>query len=39
MTLQCYSYIGLWGALLGMSAEGLTTHEANLESNEETFLG
>jgi len=32
-------YIGLWGALLGISAEGLTTHEANLEETEITFSG
>ena len=32
-------YVGLWGALLGMSAEGLTVHEANLEEDEITFLG
>ncbi len=32
-------YVGLWGALLGMSAEGLTVHEANLEEDEITFDG
>ena len=34
-----YRYGGLYGALLGMSAEGLTTHEANLEETEITFSG
>ena len=30
---------GLIGALAGMSAEGLTVHEANLESNLDSFRG
>lgn len=32
-------FAGLWGALTGMSAAGLTVHEANLESNDITFYG
>jgi hypothetical protein len=32
-------YVGLWGALTGMSAAGLTVHEANLEEDEITFDG
>lgn len=32
-------FAGIWGALTGMSAAGLTVHEANLESNDETFFG
>ena len=30
---------GLIGALAGISAAGVTTHEANLESNKDTFKG
>jgi hypothetical protein len=33
------TFAGMWGALTGMSAQGLTVHEANLESNDETFRG
>ena len=32
-------YAGLWGALTGMSAQGLTVHEANLESDDISFRG
>ncbi len=34
-----FGYIGVWGALAGMSANGITVHEANLEENEITFDG
>lgn len=30
---------GIWGAITGMSAKGLSVHEANLESNDITFRG
>lgn len=30
---------GLWGAITGISSQGLTVHEANLESNDITFRG
>lgn len=32
-------WAGLWGAITGMSSKGITVHEANLESNDVTFLG
>jgi hypothetical protein len=32
-------FAGLLGALTGMSAKGVTVHEANLEESPETFLG
>jgi hypothetical protein len=32
-------YAGLWGALTGISAAGLTVHEANLESNDISYRG
>lgn len=32
-------FAGLWGALAGMSAAGLTVHEANLEADQITFRG
>eukprot|EP00595_Chromulina_sp_UTEXLB2642_P002039 CAMPEP_0196764074 /NCGR_PEP_ID=MMETSP1095-20130614/5326_1 /TAXON_ID=96789 ORGANISM="Chromulina nebulosa, Strain UTEXLB2642" /NCGR_SAMPLE_ID=MMETSP1095 /ASSEMBLY_ACC=CAM_ASM_000446 /LENGTH=395 /DNA_ID=CAMNT_0042118681 /DNA_START=377 /DNA_END=1564 /DNA_ORIENTATION=- len=32
-------WAGVWGALTGMSSQGLTVHEANLESNDVTFRG
>jgi hypothetical protein len=32
-------FAGVYGALTGMSAKGLTVHEANLEENEITFAG
>jgi len=32
-------YCGIMGALTGMSATGLTVHEANLESNRDSFHG
>jgi hypothetical protein len=32
-------FSGLYGALCGMSEAGLTTHEANLESNLDSFRG
>ena len=32
-------FAGLQGALTGMSAAGLTVHEANLESDRDSFLG
>lgn len=32
-------FAGVWGALTGMSAAGLTVHEANLEENEISFAG
>jgi len=34
-----FAYSGLWGALAGLSAKGITVHEANLEENEITFSG
>ena len=34
-----FGFGGLVGALAGMSAAGLTTHEANLESNRDSFRG
>jgi len=34
-----FGFGGLIGALAGMSAAGLTTHEANLESNRDSFRG
>jgi hypothetical protein len=30
---------GIWGSLTGMSADGITVHEANLESDDITFYG
>jgi len=32
-------YLGFTGALAGMSSQGITVHEANLESNDITFGG
>lgn len=32
-------WTAIWGAITGMSAEGLSVHEANLESNDITFRG
>ncbi|CAE7540161.1 unnamed protein product, partial [Symbiodinium microadriaticum] len=32
-------YAGIWGALAGMSATGMSVHEANLESKLDTFRG
>ena len=32
-------FAGVWGALAGMSAEGMTVHEANLESKLSSFRG
>jgi hypothetical protein len=32
-------WAGIWGAITGMSSQGLTVHEANLESNDITFRG
>lgn len=32
-------FAGIWGALAGMSSQGLTVHEANLESKLDTFQG
>lgn len=32
-------WTGIWGAITGMSAKGLSVHEANLESNDITFRG
>lgn len=32
-------YAAVWGALAGMSAQGLTVHEANLEESKVTFRG
>jgi len=32
-------FAGLYGSLAGMSAAGLTTHEANLESKKDSFRG
>lgn len=34
-----FGFGGLIGALAGISEAGLTTHEANLESNKDTFKG
>ena len=34
-----FGFVGLWGALTGMSSKGLTVHEANLEEDEITFEG
>jgi hypothetical protein len=34
-----FGFGGLIGALAGISAAGITTHEANLESNRDTFKG
>jgi hypothetical protein len=34
-----FGFGGLIGALAGMSSVGLTTHEANLESNRDSFRG
>lgn len=34
-----FGFAGVWGALTGMSAAGLTVHEANLESDDITFYG
>jgi len=31
--------LGMWGALAGMSANGLTVHEANLEEKQIGFSG
>lgn len=32
-------FAGIYGSLAGMSEKGLTVHEANLESNKDTFKG
>ena len=32
-------WVGIWGALTGISSQGITVHEANLESNDITFRG
>lgn len=32
-------WAGLWGALTGMSSQGISVHEANLESDDITFRG
>ena len=32
-------WTGIWGAITGMSDQGLSVHEANLESNDITFRG
>lgn len=32
-------WAGIWGAITGMSSQGLTVHEANLESNDITYRG
>lgn len=32
-------YAAVWGALAGMSAQGLSVHEANLEESQVTFRG
>lgn len=34
-----FGFASIYGALAGMSAEGLTVHEANLESNRDSFKG
>eukprot|EP00003_Mantamonas_plastica_P014101 TRINITY_DN2450_c0_g1_i2.p2 TRINITY_DN2450_c0_g1~~TRINITY_DN2450_c0_g1_i2.p2 ORF type:complete len:299 (+),score=110.28 TRINITY_DN2450_c0_g1_i2:442-1338(+) len=34
-----FGFMGMWGALAGMSSQGLSVHEANLEENEITFDG
>ena len=33
------AYGGIWGALSGVSAAGLSVHEANLESKKDTYRG
>lgn len=32
-------FAGIWGSMAGMSAAGLSVHEANLESKRDTFQG
>ena len=32
-------WAGIWGAITGMSSQGITVHEANLESNDITWRG
>lgn len=32
-------WAGIWGAITGISSQGITVHEANLESNDITFRG
>ena len=34
-----FGWAGIWGAITGMSSQGITVHEANLESNDITFRG
>ncbi|RYG96229.1 hypothetical protein EON65_54730, partial [archaeon] len=34
-----FGWAGIWGALTGFSSQGITVHEANLESNDITFQG
>jgi len=34
-----FGWAGIWGAITGISAKGITVHEANLESNDITFRG
>jgi len=39
ITHASVGWAGVWGALSGMSAAGITVHEANLESVDSSFLG
>jgi predicted choloylglycine hydrolase len=34
-----FGFAGIYGALAGMSSAGISVHEANLESNRDTFRG
>jgi hypothetical protein len=34
-----FGWAGIWGSITGISSQGITAHEANLESNDITFRG
>lgn len=34
-----FGWAGIWGAITGLSSQGVTVHEANLESDDITFQG